>query len=109
MTTVYAVWKGAYEDAHIEAVFSTRDLAEQYIDSTGHERREWERLVRKAGTPIPDAYWIRVEKDKDGKLIRRWKEPKTHQHPGPFDEYIRGRDKGYIEELEVLDGIPAWA
>lgn len=107
MTTVYAVWKGHYaEDRFIDAVFATRELAERYQDYTGSERRAWERLVRKSGTPIPGAFWVRTEKDADGKVIKRWQEPKTHKHPGSFEDFIRYRDKGEIEELEVLDTLP---
>lgn len=103
---VYAVWKGAYEDAYIDAVFASRALAEKHIDSTGYEQRQWERLVRKAGSPIPGAFWIRTERDADGKVVKRWQEPKTHKHPGSFEDFIRHRDKGYIEEYDVLDQLP---
>lgn len=106
MTTVYAVWKGFYEDRFIDAVFATRELAEQYLDRTGAERRKWEALVRKAGTPIPGAFWIRTERNADGVVTKRWEEPKTHKHPGPFEDFIRYRDKGEIEELEILDHLP---
>lgn len=35
MNTVYAVSSGSYSDYHIEAVFSTREKAQAYIDSFG--------------------------------------------------------------------------
>lgn len=103
---VYAVWRGSYEDAFIDVMFTTRELAEQYIDGNGAYRWEWNELVTMAGKEIPNAFWIRTERDKEGKVVKRWQEPKTYKHPGPFDDWVRGKDKGYIEEYEVLEGLP---
>lgn len=100
---VYIVWQGAYEDAYIDEVFATRELAERYVDTGGTFRREWERLIRRAGREIPNAFWIRTERDADGKVVKRWKEPKVHPHPGDFDVWIRSKDRGYIEEYNVRE------
>ena len=61
---VYVVTTGDYSDYHIEAIFSTKELADEYVRRGGDEYEvdEWE-----LDTPIPDAL-IRVSMFLDGRV-----------------------------------------
>lgn len=99
---VYAVWYGMYEDRYIGELFTTRELAEKWIErDSASLRRKWKAAQRLAGKPRTDAFWI--QKAPDGSQVLT---PKTHQAPPSWESYLAQHDRGEIEEYDVLEKLP---
>lgn len=100
---VYAVVRDD-QDGHeyTEHLFSSRELAERFLGAE-HEklRRQYDRLVERAGSPIPRVGY-RVKNDDGSKSII----PQREEHPGSFEDWLRSQDKGWIEERDVLTELP---
>lgn len=72
MTTIYIVTQGEYEDYHICAVFSTRELAQQYIDNFAtpmHAPYEIEKYVMDDMEAVKRGKPYDVEMGRDGTVI----------------------------------------
>jgi hypothetical protein len=94
---VYVVLAGdePFGQEWIEGVFATRALAEAHLGlEVERARPEWQKLVDKAGSPIPRQGY----KDGRGGII-----PQRHEHPGDFNRYLMLGAGRRIEEWEVVE------
>jgi len=72
---IYVVTSGSYSDYHIEAVFSTEDLAEQYKSESGAEDiEEWV-------LDLSHSEWVVtvVRMTKAGKVLQTWQRYDSQQ------------------------------
>ena len=92
---VYAVMDVLEDCDGPVALYATRELAEAAVGSE-HDRlrRQWQREADRAGQPIPRQGY----KDGHGGII-----PQVLGHPGPFEDWLRGRGARWVEELEVIE------
>ena len=101
---VYAVIRDD-QDGHdyTEHLFTSRELAEEFLGAEHAElRRQYDRLVERAGSPVPRVGY-RVTTDDGSKIVV----PQFEGHPGSFEDWLRAQDKGWIEECEMLDALPS--
>jgi hypothetical protein len=65
MSTIYAVTSGSYSDYSVNAVFSTREMAEEFVNGDrGYDIEEWE-----LDTPRDNWTIVSVWMDKEGNVI----------------------------------------
>ena len=89
---VYIVEVGGYSDRYIDVVFTTRELAEAYIEDQKHRAYE-------AAKAKHEAFWAQFPPDVRPSLASRI--------PREFPKFDgKDWDHGSIEEHEVWDVIP---
>lgn len=75
MKTVYVVTSGVYSDYGINAIFSSKQKAQAYIDTVDNKAEGWQQLVEPRIEEwlmdLPKKQWLstRVRMDKEGNVI----------------------------------------
>ena len=100
MEQVYIVTSGEYSDYTIEAVFSTRKKAEEYVDAHGSDYRVEEYPVDDAEVKKNESIWLVSVNWKTGEVISA--------NPEDFDEYYADKEgtvqykKSWDEYLDIV-------
>ena len=100
MEKVYIVTSGEYSDYHIDAVFSTRKKAEEYVDAHGSDYRVEEYPVDDAGVKKNESIWLVSVSWKTGEVISA--------NPEDFDEYYADKEgtvqyqRGFDNHLDFV-------
>ena len=92
------VWIGSYSDKAVEAVFSTRERADEYVglirnpDDDDYEEQPW---VEEMALDLPrlrddESIWV-IKLDRDGNGVVEDECPRDHLEPPPW-QYGSGSD-----------------
>lgn len=101
MEKVYIVTSGEYSDYTIEAVFSTREKAEEYVDACGSDYRIEEYPVDDTPVEKKESIWLVFIDWKTGEVMSA--------HPGNYDSYYKDKvdtvqyqDTGFYKYLNFV-------